>query len=374
MNGAITAELSPGATPAANLAVLQRALDTGRSVHIPRGLHPLAPGASAMAAGQVVFGDGQHQSILDCRGSGDFLADGEFWGFEVRDLQLCGKVDGQQVTGGYGIVFDGSVRSNRAGWQTVNTRIQRVLMDGMWRGVHVRDQNNMIIDGLQMAEMQDHGIVAESPDANARTDAVTLRDIVFSPAAAAVEAGRGTGLLVDGNVQTIAIQNMNIVGALRGIDVQNTANRPFGEHAAFLFADMLSVDYPLLEAVRITHVDRARFSNGYFHGSKQADGFWLGAGAREIVLSACNVTSHWKSAIRHGGLELDLLACDLDDACLGPEGTASGLTVASASRVSVTGGSIAGPRAAYGIERLDPKAPITVTGTRLLGARGAKNF
>jgi hypothetical protein len=47
-------------------------------------------------------------------------------------------------------------------------RVRDVLMDGMWRGVHVGDQNNMIITGVTMGAMQDHGLVAESLNVNTR--------------------------------------------------------------------------------------------------------------------------------------------------------------------------------------------------------------
>jgi hypothetical protein len=379
MLNAAMAMLDAQGTPRANRDALQTALNIGGPVYIPRGLYPLAPGAVAAAPGQVIFGDGPAVTILDCRGNGDFLSDGEWWGMEVRDLQLCGKVGGHQVTGGRGIVFDGSVGSNAAGWQMPRARVSRVLMDGMWRGIYVRDQNNVTIEGVTMGAMQDHGIVCESPSANARTDAVTIRDYTYSPDPAAVAAGRGTGILIDGNVQTVDVFGANIVGALRGIDVQNSAGLPLGSFAAFLTCDSLKVDFPRAEAVRATHLDGFRAVNSYFHGSATSHGISLGTSVRDSSLVGCKITSHALHGVFHNGADLDVVACKIDDNSQSAPGAYCGLVVWSSARVTVAGGgcgaSVGTPvRVAYGVYRNLPSASVSISGTRLQGTAGGRNF
>lgn len=374
MNGATSSGMATGGTPDGNRAALQAALDRGGPVYIPRGIYPLAPGAVARAPGQTVFGDGQHQTLLDCRGNGAFLSDGEWWGFGVQGLQMIGKIGGQQVTGGYAIVMDGSVGSNAAAWQMINCRVKDVLIDGMHHGVYIRDQNNFIADGVQMAAMQGDGIVCESPSIITRTDCVTLRDIQYQPTAEAKAAGRGTALVVDGNVQTIDVQSFNAVSPLRGVDLRNSAGLPLGQRPAFLFCDSLKVDFPTFEAVRIAAVDRARFGNCYFHGSQAAGGFLIESAGAEITMSACNSTSHYGSGMHFRGSDLDMWGCDFDNNSQGASNWGSGLAIESAARVSVTGGSFSGARHAWGVVRLNAAAAITVTGARLGGINGGKNF
>ena len=369
MLGAITANLSQGASPEANRDALQAALDTHRPVHISRGLYPLAPGAQAKGPGQTVFGDGPHQTLLDCRGDGNFLSDGEMWGFRVQDLQLLGKLGGQQVTGGYAIVMDGSVGSNSAAWQMINCRVRNVLIDGMHHGLYIKDQNNFIADDLQMAAMQGDGIVCESLNSNWRTDCVTLRDIQFQPTIEAVQAGRGTALIIDGNIQTVNIDNFNAVASYRGLDVRNTAALPFGSHAAFIYASNLYVDFPQLEAVKISHVDQARFTDCYFHGSRAGSGLVFDAGARQIKLSNCNSTGHWSNGMHFNGSNLTIHGCDLTNNSQGMQSWAAGLVVTSPARVGLHGGTARGPRHIADIYRANAGAVINIFGTE-----GTKNF
>jgi len=374
MNGAVTATLSQGATAETNRAALQAALDTGRSVHIPRGLFPLAPGAVAKAPGQVVFGEGPHASLLRCQGEGDFLSDGEWWGFEVRDLNFTGSVDGmQEVTGGNAINLDGVLAWHDSARQMPNTRIQRVRMEGMWTGVFIQDQNNMIADGLEMQAMRGDGVVVLSLNDNLRTDCITLRDVIFSPHPDAVAAGRGTGLIVDGNVHTIRLDGFNIVAPLRGVEIRNSAGLPLGHHAAFFSAADLYVDFPEAEAMRVTAVDRMRLARCYFHGSRTSHGLVIEAGARDVEIAQTNITSHARCGILHAGQDLELVACDLDNNGQAG-GKDSGLRITSAARVNLVGGSISGPHQAYAVERTDRRAVVDVFGTRLEGTRAARSF
>lgn len=360
------AALSPTATPEANRDALQAALLTGEPVHIPRGAYPIAGPVSACTNGQVLSGDGVHATLLLCESAGPFLTDGEFYGFEVRDLNLIGSVgSAQRVTGGYAIHLDGNTTWNGQPGQTPNSRIRRVRMEGMWGGIFIQDQNNLIVDGLDMQAMQGDGIVAQSLNDNLRTDAVTLRDVVFSAAPAAVAAGRGTGIVIDGNVQTVLMDGVNIVAPLRGLDVRNSAGLPFGRHAAFLYARALMVDFPEAEAVRIAAIDQARFAQCYFHGSRQGNGLYFGPGVRGLKISDSNTTGHWANGMHSEAQDVDLIGVDANDNGQMGVNAASGLYFGAGNVVVMGGGAWRG-RHAYGIARQGSGA-VTIVASRYTG-------
>lgn len=186
-------------------------------------------------------------------------------------------------------------------------------------------------------------------------------------------------MIIDGNVQTVSLDNVNIVTALRGIDVVNSANLPVGQRPAFVFGSNVSVDFPRFEAARINAVNQARFSLSYFHGSREAIGINCGADAQRVILTGCNVTSHAQAGVYFNGYDLDMIACIVDDNSQVPPGSHCGLTVWSAARVSVIGGSYgASPgqpvRHGFGIYRNVGSAAMTLIGPRMQGTIGAKNF
>lgn len=367
-------------TPAANLAALQAALNTGKNVRIPEGVYQLAPGALAKASGQIVFGDGKFRSILDCRGGGTFLSNNGFAGFEVRDLGFNGKIgcemNQSNVTGGWAIELGGSAASKVAGWQIAEVGVRDVWMDGMFGGIFITDVNTATIFNVAMQQMGYIGVAAEAANANLRTDCIRITHVTYS-ASSIGQAGFGTGIYIGGCVHTIRINDFAAVGAAYGLYC-TSLGLPFGHHASFIFANDYECDFPVNQSVIIDCIDRCRFTNSYFHGSTTGNGLYLGAGVRDAKFIGCNITGNHHHGIVFDGDILDMTGCEVEWNSQAGAGVSHGIVLGNAaSQVRIVGGGTGqgAGNEGWGIYRSNPATMVSLAAAdQFYGLSGSRNF
>ncbi len=361
-------------TPAANRDALQAAVNTGRCVHIPFGTFPLVGPIHMQGAGQIVFGQGPFQTILLCSGSDNIFVSNARNDVGIRDMLLRGAGD---LTGGFAIVLDGVPSHGSNGLQAWGGDIKNVIMDQMWSGVYARDVNTVTIFDLNMQNMHGElGICAQALTTTHRVDCVRLTHVAYSPSAAARAAGRGEGLMIDGCIHTVRLNDVALVAPYRGIRVSNSAGMPFGTHASFLFANNLEIDFPVREAVMIDAIDRCRFSNSYLHGSQQTSNVTLGSGVRDAKFVNCNLTSAWQNGLVFDGYILDVTATEFDWCSQEAAGGHSGILLANnAQDVRVVGGGGDGSRAGWGIYRSNPNTIVQLAAADAhRGTINSRNF
>lgn len=363
-----------GNSAPANRAALQAALDTGKNTHIPAGGFHMEPGLQMRGHGQRVFGQGPHQSRLICAGSGDFFTTGGCHDCAFHDFSLNGNGN---VTGGAAIVISGSAAQGQSALQAWGADVHNVVMDQMWSGVYLTDVNTATLTDLSMRGMRgDFGIMAYAEGANRRIDVIRLLHVGYNAHPSAVAADRGTGIVVDGCVHSVVMHNFFAVGALRGIVVCNTPCLPFGVHASFLFGHDCEVDFPKYEALLVDCIDRTRFVNSYFHGSKQSSNIVLRSGVRDAKFVACNISGAYANGLSMEGNILDVTACELDWNGLQAPNLHSGILLQNtAQNVRIVGGGSTDTKVAYGIYRMNPATIVQLAAADgHYGLSGVRNF
>lgn len=363
-------------SPANNTLALQAALDTGRSVHIPRGIFKINPGLIMKSQGQGVFGMGIRQTRLACSGDGDFFTTAGQPGCYFRDFMM-NKEQGQSVNSGAAIVMSSNGTFMGSRLQTLGAEITNVFLDQMWNGVYITDQNTVTITNLNMQNMWgDAGIIAVGTNDNDRTDVIRLTHIAYSPNPSAVDAGRGTGLHIDGMVHSFLLYDFSAVNAKYGIVVINSNNLPFGSHASFLLGTQCHIDFPRYEAVIVTHIDRVRFVNSYFHGSRLAGNINLGVGVRDAKFVECNISGAYQNGLVFDGNILDVTSCEFDWNSQQGAGLHSHILLGNnAQNVRVVGGGATSGHAAWGIFRANPGTNVQLAAVdQFYGSSGSRNF
>jgi hypothetical protein len=363
-----------GGTAAGNRAALQAALDTNQSVHIPRGTYPLEGPVLFKNAGQFVFGQGAFQTILQCSGDQNiFEANGRNY-VGIRDLMMRG---GDPLTGGYAFLVDGTPAQGATPIQAWGGVVENVFMDQMFSGVFVRDTNGLTVTNLSMQNMRGFfGIRAQAHNVNERVDVIQLQHVSYSASPIAIAAGRGDGLSVDGMVHSIYVSVCRFVVPWRGVVVENTPGLPFGQHASFLMADRLDVDFPRREAMIVTAIDRCRFTNSYFHGSQQEANVLLSGGVRDAKFSNSNITGAWKAGLFFDGNVLDLSGVEFDWNSQEAVGAHHGILLGNTAQdVRIIGGGGDGARTGFGIFRANPGTSVQLAAADAhRGVLGLRNF
>lgn len=339
-----------GGTAASNKAALQAALNTGRSVHIPYGSYYLEGPVYNMGNGQIIFGQGPYQTILICSGDSSIFHSNGKHAATYRDFLMNG-LGGTGPTNGYAIELNGTPDFGSTQNQAMYGSIQNVLMNNMSSGVGVFDMNVVSFEDLNMQNMHGYfGVYAEGQDSTKRIDNIKCTRLIYSASQTAKNNSRGTALAINGYVHSIQLYNFQAVGPYAGINVYNDFNLPYGQFPAFLLGHDVEIDFPVREALRVTHIDRVRMVNSYFHGSQQCDNIVLGQNVRDAKIIASNVSGAWRSGIYADNNILDITATEFDWNGQETPGVHHNILLGpNAQNVRIMGGGGDHSRVAYGI-------------------------
>lgn len=376
LSSVIATGMSPTKTAEENTAALQAALDTGKNVNVPRGTFKIAPNIFMKTWGQGIFGQGPMQTIFKCDQPGNyFVVDGDHQAF-FKDFSMNGSGGG--VTGGCAFhISSGTTPQSTNGNQMWGGDIQNIWLDQMWSGIYVSDVNSLNIIDVSMQNMHgDWGILASSLNPAARTDVIRIDHFGFSSNPAAPLAGRGYGLILDGYVHTVLLNDFSVVGGYMGILAQNTANLGFGDHVSFIFGVTCHIDFPHSCALNISHVDRTRWTGCYFHGSKTEANIMLAGGVRDAKFIGCNITGAAKTGLYFDGNILDVTSCEFDWNSQAEPGVHHGILLGHGARnVRIIGGGATSTQAGYGIAKVsnDTNVELAATGQHY-GIHGNKNW
>lgn len=259
-------------------AAFLAAFATGKPV-VATGQFKLSGSVAFTANGQWLVGHG-------CR----LVPVGNFDVFTIGGgLEGCGmvgvRVEGNQMTGGnflYANHVGRFILRDMVVWSPWNfawlQRFNYVSYESVW-------VNN--IRGI-------YGTTAFGDNVAGKSDVLRMVGVNHSGSS----ANKPHGLIVNGAVHTVSLQNVAMVNANRGVWVTNTANA--GILPLFIFADDLQVDFPQGECVRLEVGAYFWFTNCYMHGSATASGLYVGP---SVSADTVHVTSGLNTGHARYGIE-----------------------------------------------------------------------
>lgn len=270
-----------GADPAGAADATQAfnaAFATGKTVVADGGAYRLSGPVSFAAPRQWLLGRGGRVSLV---GNFDaFVAGGNREGCGIEGLY----VEAAGHTGGHVLRID----------QAPRFAATDMVVWSAWNFAHVQRQNwaafqNVWANNLRGA----YGINWFGDNATGRSDILRLSGVVL--------AGSGghkpDGIVMNGAVQTLQMQQVALVNVDRGLWVHNAAGA--GLLPSFVMADDFEVDFPNRDAVRIEAGSHVHFGPAlYLHGSSNGSGIYVAAGvaADTVSVSGGKITGH----ARHG--------------------------------------------------------------------------
>lgn len=251
-------------------------------IHIPAGTYRIAAGIT-VAENIVLRGEGPKASIIKPVGSFDaFTFTSASEGAGLRDIGF----DGGGMTGGSLVVFNNSHRGS----------LSNIVATSPFNGIYATKVNV-----LSMRELWFNGIrgafgVQCYGDASNRSDVIDMSNVILSCADNTVGA---TGILIDGNVNTVDIRHAACTKMGRGLWVKNTAG---AGSPAFITAYDFQSDFPLNESIRLEGSARTiLLTDVYTHGSVQADGIYIDESVQNVSIQGGQCDSHFKRGIFAGG-------------------------------------------------------------------------
>lgn len=373
-----------GNTMGQNRSALQAALNTGCNVLLPRQTVTLHGPLTFTGHGQRVIGDGPDQSVLVIHDSsgvaeGNLFMSAGLSNVGLEDMTIRGHTVSPPVSG-YTFLCDGTPLHGGSPGQAAGGDVRNVVTFNMWAGFVFRDVNTAIVDDVQVQAARGwSGVYVLATNGNHRVDQMRLRSVIvsFRPEHT---GSHGTGIMLDGDIHTMLLQNVAVIQSRRGLHVLNSAGLPVGQRPAFLTAYDLQVDYSRLENVLIESGHRFRFTDCYFHRAEAASGVVFGPGTDDMTINTSIVSSSQHHGLEFHGKVGGFHGVQVDRASFGTPNVHSGIYLGAAARdVRIIGGGShqdAAPTAAYGIGCVDVAAtqPLLSAATHHRGITGHKNW
>jgi hypothetical protein len=322
-------------------AYFQAALNTGYNVWAPSGRYNVTT-LSMVSPGQKLFGDGVSTSgtrLVFSSGALDALTIGvvgtQVEGFCVRDLYM----DMGACTGGDAIKAT----------QVKYFILDNVTIDTPYQGVEFVGGLNIVIRDVVIRHVRSgFAIKASGTDAVA-CNIITIWNFNCSPVSE-VASGRATGILVDGNVNTIDMYSVGCIHMGRGLHVRNTVGAT--NLCQFINSHSFQADYPEYEAIRIEVGEEFFFQNYYTHGSALADGIYIAPGVGSVGFGFGWVTGHALNGMNLNGNAVMVNGSVISRNSLSVSNTYDGILVGALSNGTVITNSMIGRHGALtGIQR-----------------------
>lgn len=333
-----------------NAAAINAALATGLAVSLPAGDCRLTAGLVSQATGQIARGQGPGRTRLFPSGNFDiFTATGGVYGAGLQDV----TIEAGGMTGGTALVVNNADRTN----------FRNVIIHNPWNYLSVKKANTTTVETGFVNNARGTAIVSLYGDASNRSDVVRLTNLALSGNATA----RPTGILWDGNVNTLEINSVGIVNAGIGLKTQNTAG---AGAPAFLFANDLEIDFPQAQAVWLGAGEGFWFSNLYAQGSATSHGFQVDSGVVRTSVHGGKISANALAGVLNNGSDTQIDGASVYGNSKTTPGAWSGVTAGATSvdlAVRSRIGDIGTATQRYGVEALNGAIRTNTSGSNLIG-------
>lgn len=291
----------------------------GGVVTLPPGYYGMTAGVTVSTA-TVLQGAGRNGTV--------FVPNGSFNAFTFSG--------GSQGAGMYGVGFSAANHTGDA--IHVNgadrTTFSDILLSSPYNCIYVTVANvcsirNMWANGIRGSYgIQWYGDTAD------RSDVLDIENVQMSCATNSVGA---SGIIMDGNVNTLSFRHVACTKMGRGLWVKNSSG---GSNPAFVTGYDLQVDYPLNEAVRVEGSARSIFLDDiYAHGSVQSDGIYIDASVQNVEIRGGQIDSNYNRGIFAGGRYIRISNALLSNNSMAGSAAAPGIEIGGASiGVTINGG------------------------------------
>lgn len=261
-------------------AAFVAALATGKSVFVPSGTYVLTSGLTMQTRGQRFMMDPAAKLLPS--GSFDMITltgSKEHMGISGLYVQAAG------MTGGNIIKVTSASR----------VELNDILVGDPWNFLYVEASNVCRLSRTWVNNCRGTYGIQWYGDNSTRSDVLNLTSVTLSGNTTA----RPTGVLWDGNCDTLQVQGLILVNCGYGVQVKNTSG---GTAPAFGLFDDLEIDFPSLDAVRLEAGSHYLFTPSlYLHGSVAGSGVYVGASVTTdtVTLSGGKVTSHARYGVEN---------------------------------------------------------------------------
>ena len=303
-------------------AAFQAAIDSlpsGGSLVVPAGTFKITSGLT-VASPLLIRGAGANASIIAPVGNFNvFSISGGTSGAGLRDL----RISAVGMTGGSVVAVNDANRL---------TFFNLVVTDP-YNGFDIQKTNTCSLLQIWMLHVRGAFGISLHGDTGIRSDVLDITNVVLSCLSNTVGA---TGLLVDGNVNTVSIRHMACTNMGRGLWVKNST---LGPNPAFITAYDFQADFPLNECVRLEGGTRTvYFTDLYAHGSTQADNVYIDSTVHNVSIKGAQIDSAYRAGIAANGRYIYVVACTISNNSLAGSAQYPGVSIGgTAQGVSLSG-------------------------------------
>lgn len=349
---------------ASNGATLMNALTTGGpdTYVIPKGTWAFDANTMSLPSDSTrIFGEGEGVTNLTLVGNGYLFHFNGKSRVHIAGLTVQGYGN---HTGGF--VFEAVGPGN-------NNKLTDLHLPAIWNAVRTREQNDCLMENIKVPVARGESWFYLDGPLNKRSDVIRLRGIVGSSHTNALAGGYGTGLVINGFVHTVLLQDFNATRPYRGLHALDLYSNPAGNGPTFLEATSFRCDYPVEQAALLSKVEECYFMQSYFHGSQNANNIHFEGACSQVKVTDSKITGAYASAVYTDSNDTELRG---NNYAYSNQGNVGGDCIrfgATAWTGRVVGGSAKGGAQVYGIQRANPNAFIQRCCTsEIMGVSGAE--
>lgn len=287
-------------------------LSSGGILFVPPGTYKVTSGLTLSKPIRII-GSAPNASVIAPYGNFDlFTFNGGSMGAGVKDLGISAS----GMTGGNCVAVNTADR----------TAFENLIITTPYNGFDVRQANVCSIRQVWMNSVRGAYGIQWYGTTGVRSDVLDLDNVVMSCSSNTVGA---TGLLIDGNVNTLDARHVSCTNMGRGLWVKNSSG---GSNPAFVTAYDFQCDFPLNEAIRLEGSARSIFlTDFYTHGSTQSDGIYIDSTVQNVHLKGGQIDSHYRRGIFAGGRYIRVSSCNISNNSAAGSSLWAGLEIGGSS-------------------------------------------
>lgn len=260
-------------------AAFQAALNSGRSVIVPPLGYVLSGTLDLTTSRQRLSGPGARLQLV---GSGSVF---RVSGNRVRGVTIEGfEVDGSQRGSGWLLEVSGGDQ----------VTLRDIAGAGLWQGVYAESADDLGIENVRLDGVRGPVGLHWYGDATKRSRRLNIRRVFLD-----MSAGRGTGLIWDGNCRILNISGLSMFRPGTGVIQRMTTG---GVVPFYAFVDGLEIDTPQGNGWHVQAGGHVHFSPGIFiSGSETGSGVQINSGVtgNSVVFSGGRVGENARYGIEN---------------------------------------------------------------------------
>ena len=247
--------------------------------------------------GQTMRGDGPGETVLSASGNFDvILITGGPSGGGVRDLQI----DATNMTSGNAINISNANR----------VQLENLIVTNPYNFLYDQQTNDVALREVWVNNVRGAYMVDWYGSASLRSDVLRMIGVTMS----GNSTSRPTGILCDGNANTLELKAVNIVNPGIGLKTQNTAG---AGAPAFLLSEGLQIDFPTQQAMWLSAGADFWGENVYLQGSAGSHGLQIDSGVLRVQMTSGKIFGNHENGVLDNGGNVTIGADVIDNSQAG---------------------------------------------------------